>query len=133
MIIHVQKDKQKAQSLKSIANITLERLESIDILKYPSNSLEDYYNIIHRLMEAITSLKGIKIKGEGAHQELIDYISKEYSFDESIRLFLQQIRDYRNRISYEGLNIKENYILQNKKKIETIIKRLSEIYTKEMD
>lgn len=107
-----------------MAGVTLDRLGKTEIEKYPSNTLLDYYDIIHKLLEAIASKEGIKIKGEGAHQELIDYVSKQHNFDEQIRLFLQQMRDYRNRISYEGFTISKNYILLNREKIINIIDKL---------
>lgn len=124
MKIKVASDKAKAKSLLETAKITWQRLGEIDKNKYPANTLIDYYDIIHKLLEALTSIEGIKIKGEGAHQELIDYICRKYDFSESIRVFLQELRDYRNRISYEGFNINPNYIKASSKKIEEIIKRL---------
>ncbi len=124
MILKGQPDFQKAEALKKMAEITMERLKEIDHLKYPSNTLVDYYDVIHKLIEALTLKEGLKIKGEGAHQELIDYIAKKYSLEEQTRLFLQQMRDYRNRISYEGFMVSKNYILLNEKKIKEIIKRL---------
>lgn len=124
MILKGQSDPQKAEALKKMAEITLQRLKEIETLKYPSNTLVDYYDTVHKLLEAITLQQGIKIKGEGAHQELIDYVAKNYFLDEQTRLFLQQMRDYRNRISYEGFMIPKNYILLNEKKIKEIIKRL---------
>ena len=105
-------------------SITLERLEESDTKKYPTNTLTDYYDIINKLMEALSLVDGIKIKGEGAHKELIDYIAKQHHFNEQIRQFLQEMRDYRNRISYEGFMIHENYINLNHKKIQNIIKNL---------
>ena len=75
-------------------------------------------------MEALSLVNGIKTNGEGAHQELIDYISKQYKFDEQTRQFLQQMRNYRNRISYEGFMIHKNYITLNQEKIKEIIKKL---------
>ena len=122
MIIKVKKDKQKSESLKKMAQITLERLERTDMEKYPSNTLLDYYDVIHKLMEALTIKKGIKAKGEGAHQELIEYIAREKIINEQIRQFLQQMREYRNKISYEGFMIHKNYISLNKEKIQNIIK-----------
>src|SRR3989344_5667682 len=110
MIIKIHSDKQKSKSLKKMAEITLERLKETDTKKYPTNTLTDYYDVIHKLMEALGLLNGIKTKGEGAHQELIDYIAKQYHLDEQDRQFLQQMRDYRNRISYEGFMIHKNYI-----------------------
>ena len=126
MILRITPDKQKAESLKKMAELTLERLEKTDKEEYPSNTLSDYYEIIHKLMEAITLKEGIKIKGEGAHQEIIDYISKKYGLNEQSRLFLQKMRDYRNRISYEGFMINKNYLISNKEKIIEIMKTLFE-------
>ena len=122
MIVNVKPDNQKSESLKKMAEITLERLDKTDLKKYPSNTLLDYYDIIHKLMESLTLKKGVKFMGEGSHHELIDYIAKQYNLDEQTRLFLQQIRDYRNRISYEGFMIQENYIVLNHEKIKKIIK-----------
>ena len=132
MIIKVQPDKQKAKSLKDIAIITSERLKETDKEKYPSNTLTDYYDIIRKLMEALNSLEGIKIKGEGAHQQIIDYICDKYEFNASTRLFIQEMRDYRNRISYEGFSIKANYIEANAKRIEEIIIKLRKLVNEKL-
>jgi len=126
MIIRVKPDKQKAESLKKMAEITLDRLDKTDMEKYPSNTLLDYYDVIHKLIEALTINEGIKIKGEGAHQELIEYATKQQNISEQTRQFLQQMRDYRNRISYEGFIVHKNYIILNKEKIQTIIRNLFE-------
>ena len=124
MITRIRPDKSKSRSLKIMAEITLERLENTEREKYPTNTLNDYYGAIHKLMEALSMLNGIKIKGEGAHQELIDYIAKQYNFDEQTIQFLQQMRDYRNRISYEGFIIHKNYIILNQERIKIVIKKL---------
>ncbi|MGM5480899.1 MAG: hypothetical protein ACQESE_00660 [Nanobdellota archaeon] len=118
---YVQEDPKKAQALQKMAAITLERLSTTDTEKYPSNTLIDYYDIIHKLLEAQLLLRGVKIKGEGAHYELIEESCKHNIIDESTRHFLQQMRDYRNRISYEGFSIAKQYIRRNKKRIEQII------------
>lgn len=127
MITKIHPDKQKADSLIKMAEITLKRLNEIDSTKYPSNTLKDYYDIIHQLIEALTLSEGVKFRGESAHKELIDYVSKKYSFEEQTRIFLQEMRDYRNRISYEGFNINENYILTNQHKIGKIIDKIKVI------
>ena len=126
MITKIKPDKQKSESLKKMAKITLDRLNQTDIQKYPTNTLLDYYDIIHKLMEAITLKEGAKIKGEGAHQELIEYIAKNNKINEQTRQLLQQMRDYRNRISYEGFMIQSNYINLNKTSINNLIKNLLE-------
>src|SRR3989339_261356 len=124
MITKIKPDKQKAESLKKMAEVTLERLDNTDMEKYPSNTLLDYYDVVHKLIEALTLREGIKVKGEGAHQELIDYVAKQKKIDEQMRQFLQQMRDYRNRISYEGFMINKNYVSMNEKMIKDIISGL---------
>lgn len=114
-------DKAKAKSLLEMAKITLARLKETDKNKYPANTLTDYYDALHKIMDAITSSEGIKFRGEGAHQELIDYICKAYQQGESNRIFLQEMRDYRNRIAYEGFTVTNEYIKTNSEKIEKII------------
>ena len=128
MQLNISPDKNKAQSLVEMAKITLQRLKETDEEKYPSNTLTDYYDCIHKIMEALAFLEGIKIKGEGSHQELIDYTCGKYQFEESIRIFTQEIRNNRNRISYEGFMVHSNYIKNNMKRIEFIITRLIEIF-----
>lgn len=127
MIIKISPDNQKSKALVEMAKITLERLNKTDIYEYPSNTLTDYYDIIHKLMGALTLSKGIKIKGDGAHQELIDYVCKTCILNESIRIFLQEMRDYRNRTAYEGFRIDKNYFSNNIKKIEEVLAILGKL------
>ena len=126
MLTKIQPDKQKAESLKIMAEITLQRLETTELTKYPSNTLTDYYDVLHKIMEAITLSEGVKFKGKGAHQELIEYASKKHNLGEPIRQFIQEMREYRNRISYEGFMINKNYVTLNQEKIKKIINILQE-------
>lgn len=129
-MIKINPDKQKAKSLHDMSLITLERLKETELEKYPSNSLTDYYDIVRKLMEALNFLEGVKIKGEGAHLKIIDHVCKKYNLSESTRIFLQEMRDYRNRISYEGFYVNKNYISLNKDKIESIINQLNNLIIK---
>ena len=124
MITKISPDKQKAQALKETALVTLQRLQETDKLKYPSNTLKDYYDSLHELMDALLALEGVKVKGEGAHKETIDQVVLLYKLGEPIRVFLQEMREYRNRISYEGFHIKESYVAVNIKKIAEIFNKL---------
>jgi len=93
-----------------MAKITLERLDLTDKPKFPSNTLLDYYDIIHLLMEAVLLKDGFKIKGEGAHKEIIGTLLDLKIIDDQKHTFLQTMRDYRNRVSYEGFMVHKNYI-----------------------
>ena len=92
MKIKITPDTAKSKSLLNMAKITLQRLKETDKNKYPANTLTDYYDALHKIMDAIASTEGIKFKGEGAHQELIDYICQKYKQNESVRIFLQEDR-----------------------------------------
>ena len=124
MKLKINPDKNKAEALLNMARVTKERLDKTEKIKYPGNTLTDYYDILHKLMETLSCLKGVKFKGDGAHQELIDFICKEYNFHESDRLFSQQLRDFRNKISYEGLDINQEYLIQNDEKIQKLTLKL---------
>ena len=63
MILKIKPDNQKSKALIEVAKITLARLNEIDIYKYPTNTLTDYYDIIHKLMESLTISNGVKFKG----------------------------------------------------------------------
>ncbi len=127
MLTKISPDKQKAIALIKIAEITLERLEKTDKEIYPSNTLIDYYDIIHNFLESIAFKEGVKAKGDGAHRELIDYVAKQHDLSEQIRQFLQQLRDYRNRISYEGFIINRDFIATNEENIKRIIDKLRKL------
>lgn len=78
-------------------------------------------------MEAIAIREGVKTKGEGSHLELIEYTAEQGIIDEHTRQFLQQMREYRNKISYEGFMVNTNYLDLNKGRIQNIIKRIFEL------
>lgn len=124
MIIETQPDKEKAKALRNIAKITLNRLSETDKTKYPSNSLTDYYDIIRKLLDALNILDGIKFKGEGAHIESINYACEKYKINDADKQLINDMREYRNRISYEGFNIKPSFIEQNYERIERLINRM---------
>ena len=73
MIFKVQPNTQKAESLMSMARITLQRLQETDTIKYPSNTLVDYYESMHKLMDAIITRDGFTISGKGAHQKIFEF------------------------------------------------------------
>jgi hypothetical protein len=129
MIIPISPDRNKAKSLTEMAKVTLERLRETDKLKYPSNTLNDYYDIIRELMEALNALDGIKIKGDSAHLKMIEGICENYDIGEGTKQFMQDLREYRNRISYEGFNVKEEFIKSNAPRIEKIISLLFKLVT----
>ncbi|MFP4403763.1 MAG: hypothetical protein ACLFPJ_05410 [Candidatus Woesearchaeota archaeon] len=117
-------DNYKAKALFKMANELLERTKYIPIKKFPSPNLSDFYDIIHMLIEALFSMKGIKFRGDGAHIETIDEAKNQGYISESDRVFIQQIRSMRNRHKYEGFSISIDFVLRNEDKILKIIENL---------
>jgi hypothetical protein len=122
MKVPITADHQKAAALRKMAELQLLRISQTSP-QFSSIIVKDYYDMIHQLCEAISLEQGFKCKGEGAHAELIDFVSRQY-LTEGERIFLQQLRDYRNRISYEGFVISQTYLLTNLEKIKLIIELL---------
>lgn len=120
-------DKEKAKSMLKMSEKIEQRIEATEMEKFPSQVLTDYYDILHNLMEGISSAEGFKSDGKGSHKKLIDWTATEYELSESERQFLNQARKYRNRISYEGFSINSSYLERNKEKIESIIEKLKGI------
>jgi hypothetical protein len=113
-------DKEKARLLLEMARITLERLDKLDKLLYTSNTVNDYYDILHKLMESFASLKGLKFSGINAHKRLIDFICDEL-FGQTDKNFLQNLRNHRNQMSYEGFNIPADFLKRNDARIREYI------------
>lgn len=120
-------DKERAKSLKKLAEKILMRIDETDKEKYTTQVVKDYYNVIHNLLEAISMSMGKKVKGRGAHAELISLICRKFDIETGQEQFLQSLRKYRNRISYEGLFIQKDYLERNEQDIKEMIGRLKTI------
>lgn len=126
-IIERTPDEERAKSLKRMADKTLERIRETDEEKYTTQVVRDYYNVVHNLLEAISMSIGKKVEGRGAHAELISFISKKFEMETSQEQFLQNLRKYRNRISYEGFFMQKDYLKRNEERIIESIEKLNKI------
>ena len=126
-IIEKTPDREKAKSLKKMSDEILRRVDDTDREEFPTQIVEDYYDVVHNLLEAIAISMGKKVKGRGAHAQLISLICDEFGIDKSSEEFLQSLRKYRNRISYEGFFIDDNYLDRNEEKIRDMIEELERI------
>jgi hypothetical protein len=127
MILKITPDLEKAKSFFKLAQESFEKLLASSFSKYPSSSLKEYYDALHFIFEGISSSLGVKVKGEGAHAELINFICKTFSISEGERQFLQTLRDYRNKISYEGLAIPKEFMQDNKNELKDMFFKFSSL------
>lgn len=127
-IIKITPNKEKAKSILKMVETTLEMIKTIDANKFPTNLIKEYYEILKELMITILLLDGYKTEGEGAHKKLIEYIGENYKqFTEYEISLLDDLRIKRNKISYDGFFIKEDYLKRKEKDIQNIITKLKGI------
>lgn len=127
MKVRVREDPIRAQALRASAQATLRKLEQSERHAFPSDTLVDYYSIIHKLFEAFAHEHGTRFRGEGAHYELIEFIADTHSFSLEERRFLQELREQRNRIAYEGEAVSAAFITQNEKRILALLRKVKTI------
>ena len=128
----VAKDEEKAKSLMSMATIREEALKNINTEQFTSIVVEGHYEIVKELITALTALAGYKIVR--SHKMLIAYLKHHYTeFEEYEIIILDELRKIRNKINYNGFNVKKQYWERNKYEIRNIIKKLKSIIRKKPD
>ncbi len=117
-----------------MAGSTLQMVQELKAAKFPSQVTKGYYDVIRELISALALLEGSKTQGEGAHQDLIDYLRANYKekFGEHLLYLLEELRIIRNKIEYDGFFVKAEYLERNQKYLEKIIQRLNEIIAKKL-
>lgn len=124
----VSPDYNKAKSLFKMSEVLLTRVKDIPLADFPSPNLSDMYDIIHMLLDGILISKGIKFRGEGAHFEMIKESKKLGIISQGEEVFIQQMRDFRNRYRYEGFDIDSDYVIRNEKRIFSLIEKIKSNY-----
>jgi|SRR3989344_7873201 len=133
-LIKVMPNKEKAKSILKMVETTLEMVKNIDINKFPSNLTKEYYDIIRELLSVILLLDGYKTYGEGAHKKLIDYLNMNYKeFNRSEIYLIDDLRNTRNKITYDGFFVDKNYIERKIRTIKEIIEKLKIIIKKKLE
>lgn len=101
-----------------------ERLEETPQERFPSQSLLDHYRALRMLMEALAAEQGEDFRGDGAHARLIDWAAAEQDLTEDDRAFLQSLRQYRNRVQYEGFQVAGDWLGRNRERLERLFEEL---------
>lgn len=133
-LLKVTPNKERVKSIFKIADVTLEMIASLDTKKFATLIVRDYYEVIRELLTALLLLDGFKTEGEGAHKKLIEYLSITYKneFKRHEIVLLEDLREKRNRIAYEGLFVPENYLTLREQEINHIISNLKAIINKKL-
>ena len=118
-------NKERSKSLYEMA-LQTENMLSETRSKYAAIILKEYYNLIRELITAVMYYDGFKVVGVGNHKKTILYLEK-LNFHKNEIIFVDQLRDIRNKIYYEGYNIDQEVLKRKKPQIKNIIEKLKEI------
>jgi hypothetical protein len=81
------------------------------------------YDIILELIRAIMNREGYSAAGFGAHEAEVSYL-KELNFLEDEIIFTNQLRSFRNNVTYYGKQLDKEYAKKTLKFLDTIYKKL---------
>ena len=100
--------KETETSLKGLKN----RVKIMNIDEFNANSIiKDCYDIIIEIIRAKLLLKGYSASGNYAHEGEISYL-KKLGFPDSEISFLNELRYFRNSITYYGKILDKEYALK---------------------
>src|SRR3989344_350121 len=118
-------DKEKIKSMIKMANIEQGLIAEV---KLDSNSasklVKDYYEIIKELLIALMLSCGLKSDN---HECLISFFHTKYPNYEFEANAMHDLKNVRNRVSYDGYFVDEDYIKKNKLEFNHIIDLLKKL------
>lgn len=121
-IKNVEPDTEKIESIKKMCKVRLKVTKNMEIdSETASIAATDYYEVIKELLVAILLKDGLKSDN---HECLISYFKRKYPQHEYESKIIHQLKDVRNRVSYDGVFVKKDYIDTNKLEFEHIIQLL---------
>ena len=118
----VEPDKEKMESIKKMCRIRHKLLLNVSIDDETASVVAtDYYEIIKELLTALLLKNGLK---SGNHECLISFFRHNFPEYEYESKAIHQLKDVRNRVCYDGVFVKMEYVERNKLEFESIIKQL---------
>jgi uncharacterized protein (UPF0332 family) len=122
---HIRKvrvDKDKIGSILKMCSVRLKFVKKQEVDNETASIVtEGYYEIIKELLTALLLKNGLKSDN---HECLISFFKKNYSEYEYEINIIYELKNIRNRISYNGLFVEKQYLIKNKLEFEHIIKLL---------
>jgi len=124
-IRNVSPDIDKINSILKMCSVRLKfaRKQEIDD-ETASLITEDYYEIIKELLTALLLKNGFKANN---HECLISFLKVNYPDLEYETGIIHELKNIRNRISYDGIFVEKQYLVSNKLEFEHIIDILKEL------
>ena len=124
-IIKIDKDSEKIKSIIRMCNIRLKIVKQIKIDQETASVIaSDYYEIIKELLTALLLKNGLKSDN---HECLISFFKQNFPEYEYETKIIHQLKDVRNRVSYDGIFVKKEYVETNKLEFQHIIDLLKKL------
>lgn len=118
----VQVDTEKISSILKMCQIELDIISGIKITGNSASKLaKDYYEVIKELLTALLLSHGLKSSN---HECLVSFFKANYPKFEYEAGLIHELKNIRNRVSYDGYFISSDYILKNKAEFIHIINLL---------
>jgi len=124
----VQVDKERINSILKMSDILLKVTKQIKRDEETiSVIVANYYEIIKELLTALLLKNGMKSDN---HECLISFFKNMFPEYEYEAKTIHQLKNVRNRVSYDGIFVKKEYIISNKLEFEHIIEILDGLLEK---
>ena len=121
----VSPDINKVNSILKMCDIRLRFTEKHEIDNETASIItEDYYEIIKELLTALLLKDGLKSEN---HECLISYFKEKHSKYEYEINIIHELKNIRNRISYDGIFVDKSYLIKNKLEFKHIINLLKKL------
>ena len=123
-IIKITPDKNKAKSILKMVEVREKRIQETKSDQFSSLLVEDFYEIIKELATAVINLNGYKTL---SHKILFEKLIEDKIFSQNEIEIIEDLRRKRNKIVYDGFFVKEHYLIDREKIINSISDRLKKI------
>lgn len=121
----VSADSEKIESIKKMCNVRLRILKDVKLdAETASIVATDYYEVVKELLVALLLKNGLKSDN---HECLISFFRHKFPENEYEAKVMHQLKNVRNRVSYDGIFVKKEYVETNKLEFEHIIELLEEL------
>lgn len=118
----IEPNKEKIKSIIKMCDIRLKMLNNADLDNETASVIAaDYYEIIKELLVALLIKNGLKSDN---HECLISFFKEKFPNLDYETNIIHNLKNVRNRTTYDGVFVKKDYINSNKLEFEHIIKLL---------